>query len=161
MPTFTWWIDEPLLKGSSNPTDEDLESLRAQGFSVAVSLLDDSKQPPQYDERIAEDCGWLIHSIPIAENNAPSLEQIRDFMTRLTGLLEGTKVLVFCESGIGRTACMAAAYWITRGLTSSAAIRRISEACSASDWVTPERQRVLEDYEAQRNAGTKQPDSSG
>jgi protein-tyrosine phosphatase len=133
--------------GSSNPCDEDLGKLRVQGFSVAVSLLEESQQPPRYDRKPAEDFGWSIHSIPIAENSAPSLEQIRDFMTRLTSLPDGTKVLVFCESGIGRTACMAAAYWIAKGLTSTAAIRRISEACSASDWVTAEWQRVLHEYE--------------
>jgi protein-tyrosine phosphatase len=67
-------------------------------------------------------------------------------MTRLSGLPDGTKVLVFCESGIGRTACMAAAYWAVQGLTSSKAIARVSEACSATDRVTPERRRVLEEY---------------
>jgi hypothetical protein len=39
--TFTWWIDEPVLKGSGNPTDEDLAELRAQGFATAVSLLEE------------------------------------------------------------------------------------------------------------------------
>jgi hypothetical protein len=38
--TFTWWIDEPVLKGSSNPKDEDLAELRAQGFATAVSMLE-------------------------------------------------------------------------------------------------------------------------
>jgi protein-tyrosine phosphatase len=87
------------------------------------------------------------YSIPIEENHAPSLEQIRDFVTWLTGLAEGTKVLVFCESGKGRTACMGAAYWITNGLTASAAITRISESCAASDWATPDRQQVLSECE--------------
>jgi hypothetical protein len=32
--TFTWWIDEPVLKGSANPTDEDLTHLRAQDFTT-------------------------------------------------------------------------------------------------------------------------------
>jgi protein-tyrosine phosphatase len=159
--TFTWWIDEPLVRGCSNPGDKDLAHLRGQGFSVGISLLEKNKQPPRYDKKTANDSGWSIHSIPIPENHAPSLEQIRDFMTRLTSLPNGTKVLVFCESGKGRTACMAAAYWITKGLTSSKAIARVSEACSTSDWVTPERQHVLEEYEAERNAGTKRPESSG
>jgi hypothetical protein len=42
---------------------------------------------------------------------------------------------------------MGAAYWITKGLTASEAISRISEACSAMDWVTLERQRVLDEYD--------------
>ena len=62
-------------------------------------------------------------------------------------------MLVFCESGKGRTACMGAAYWIAKGLTASRAIARVSEACSASDWVTPERYQVLTEYE--RSHGKK------
>jgi len=49
MPTCTWWIDEPLVIASSNPSDEELVRFRAQGFSVAVSLLEENKQPLRYD----------------------------------------------------------------------------------------------------------------
>ena len=99
MKAFAWWIDEPLVKGSGNPSDEDLVRLRAQGFTIAVSLLEENKQAPTYKLKTAVDAGRSIHSIPIAENQAPSLEQIRDFVAMLPGLPKGTKVLVFCESG--------------------------------------------------------------
>jgi hypothetical protein len=79
MTAFAWWIDEPLVMGSSNPDDEDLEHLRAQGFNVAVSLLVESQQPPRYDKKSEEHSGWSIYSIPVEEDHAPSLEQIRDF----------------------------------------------------------------------------------
>ena len=102
MSTLTWWINEPVVMGFSNPTDEDLVRLRADGTSVAVSLLEESKQPPRYDKESAQFAGWSIHSIPIAENQAPSLDQIREFTARLAAMPEGTKVLVFCESGLGR-----------------------------------------------------------
>jgi protein-tyrosine phosphatase len=151
MSTFMWWIDEPSVKGSRNPSDADLRGLRAQGFSVAVSLLEESKQPPSYDKKSAEGNGWSIHSIPIAENLAPSLEQIRDFVMRLTRLLKGTKVLVFCQSGRGRTACMGAAYWIAKGLTASVAIDLMSERCGDTKWPTPERCQVLGEYERSMN----------
>jgi protein-tyrosine phosphatase len=147
MTAFSWWIDEPLVKGSGNPSDEDLAQLRAQGFSVAVSLLEESKQPPRYDPKSAQAARWPIHSIPIEEGRAPSLDQIREFVARLEGLPLGTKVLVFCESGNGRTACMGAAYWIAKGVTASAAIARMSEACLDKCWVTPERRDVLHKYE--------------
>jgi len=146
MPTFRWWIDEPLIRGSANPTDGDLQALRAQGFSIAVSLLEQSKQAPRYDKQSAPAAGWSIHSIPIEEGAAPSLEQVREFMVLLESLPPETKVLVFCESGKGRTACMGAAYLIAKGLTASAAITRISEACRATDWVTTDRRHVLDDY---------------
>jgi hypothetical protein len=53
MPTFNWWIDDPLIKGSGNPTDDDLLKLHAQGFRHAVCLLEEDKQPPRYDKHSA------------------------------------------------------------------------------------------------------------
>src|SRR5439155_1911801 len=122
-----WWIDEPLVMGCSNPTDKDLVRLHAQGFSAAVSLLEESEDPPRYDKKSAEAAGWSIHSIPIKESHAPSLEQIRDITACLAELPQGTKVLVFCESGKGRTAFMGAVYWCMKGLTASEAITRVSK----------------------------------
>jgi protein-tyrosine phosphatase len=61
-------------------------------------------------------------------------------------------VLVFCESGLARTAFMGAAYWMTKGLTSRDAIARVSEGCGATDWATPERQQVLAEYERSMKA---------
>jgi hypothetical protein len=42
---------------------------------------------------------------------------------------------------------LGAAYWIMKGLTASDAIAGVSEACRATDWVTADRRRVLDDYE--------------
>ena len=38
----TWWIDNPHLLGSPNPTLADLEQLRRDGFEVLISLLKDA-----------------------------------------------------------------------------------------------------------------------
>ena len=81
MPTFTWWIDEPQLKGSANPTDEDLAELRVQGFATALSLLEEDEQPARYDKASARGAGWSIDSIPVEEGLAPSLDQIRESQT--------------------------------------------------------------------------------
>lgn len=156
MPTCTWWIDEPLVLASSNPGDEELERLRARGFSVAVSLLEESKQPPRYDRSSAALAGWSSHSIPSEEGGAPSLDQVCEFTARLTGLPEGTKVLVHCESGLGRSAFMGAAYWIAKGLTAREAIAYVTRASASADWSTGERARRLHQYEKlQRDGGTK------
>jgi protein tyrosine phosphatase (PTP) superfamily phosphohydrolase (DUF442 family) len=101
MPTFTWWIDEPLIRGSANPTNEDLQALRAQGFTIAVSLLEESEQPPKYEKESAVHAGWSIYSIPIEEGAAPSLEQIREFVNLLETLPDDTKVLVFLRERAG------------------------------------------------------------
>jgi len=72
-------------------------------------------------------------------------------MARVSGSPEGTKLLVFCQSGRGRTACMGAAYWIAKGLTASAAIDLMSERCGDTKWPTPERCQVLGEYERSMN----------
>src|SRR5262249_14892991 len=143
-----------LIKGSGNPTDHDLLKLHAQGFRHAVCFLEEDKELPRYDKHSAETRGWFFYSIPIEEGRAPLLDQIREFTTQLTALREGTKALVFCESGKGRTACMAAVYWIMKGHTASEAITRVSEATSAIDWLTADRKQVLSEYKKlQRGAG--------
>ena len=147
MPRFRWWIDEPVIRGSANPTDRDLQPIRAEGFTIAVSLLVESVQPPRYDKQSALTAGWTIYSIPIEEGAAPSLEQIREFMNLLETLPDETKVLVFCESGQGRTAFMGAAYWVDKGFSANDAIVRMSGACAALDWATAERRRLLEEFE--------------
>jgi len=147
MAAFTWWIDEPRVKGSANPTDEDLAQFCAQGFATAVSLLEEDKQPARYNRQAALSVGWTIYSIPIPENQAPSIEQIHEFMARLNDAPDGAKIVVFCQSGKGRTACMGAAHWIAQGLRASAAIDRMSKRCLDNEWPTPSRRHVLGEYE--------------
>jgi protein-tyrosine phosphatase len=108
-------------------------------------LLEENKQPPRYDKKSAADADWSIYSIPIEEGRAASLDPIRDFAARLSELPAGTKVLVFCESGRGRTAMMGVVYWIMKGLTASQAITRVQQAMS--DWLTEERKQILARYE--------------
>lgn len=153
----TWWIDEPLVLGSRNPSDQELARLREQGFSVLVSLLDDKKQPPRYDVEAEARAGWSRHSIPVEDFHPPSLEQLRDFKLLFESVPQGTKVLVHCEGGSGRTGSMAAAYWITRGLTATEAIARVRQARPGAI-ETCEQEKVLYQYaELPRAAAVNKP----
>jgi protein tyrosine/serine phosphatase len=51
-----------------------------------------------------------------------------------------------CESGLDRTAFMAAAYWIAAGLAADTAIARVRKAASDGGWITPLRENVLRHY---------------
>jgi protein-tyrosine phosphatase len=146
MPTYSWWIDEPQVKASSDPSDEDLARLRAQGFSVAVSLLEEKAQPPRYDKKSAALAGWVIWSMPIEEGGTPSLDQLSEFTARMRALPEGTKVLVHCESGLGRSAFMGAVYWVAKGLPASEAVARVRPPGLEADWLTPQREHLLSEY---------------
>lgn len=141
----TWWIDEPFLLGSSNPTDEELGSLRDQGFTILVSLLDQSKQPPRYDVSAVAVAGWSCHSLSIQDYHPPSLEQLRDFNALLEAAPPGARVLVHCEGGAGRTGTMAAAYWIKKGLTATEAIAQVRKV-KHNAVETCEQEKVLYQY---------------
>jgi protein-tyrosine phosphatase len=126
----TWWINQPLVMAASNPPGEDLAELRADGFSVIFSFLDEQKQPPKYDKESAGAAGWIIYSIPIEEGNVPSFDQLAEFITCVQALPREVKIVMHCESGLGRTAFMAAAYWIANQLTANEAIARMRQAAS-------------------------------
>jgi protein-tyrosine phosphatase len=147
---FAWWIDEKRLKACGNPSDEDLAQLRSHGFSVGISLLDESSSHRTTTSSQPSLPSGRYTPFPFPKH-APSIEQIHQFMARLTESPEGTKIVVFCESGQGRTACMGAAYWIAQGLQAHAAIERMSKRCLDSEWPTPERRRILEEYERIRS----------
>ena len=57
-----------------------------------------------------------------------------------------------CESGLGRTAFMAAAYWIANGLTATEAIDRVKRSASDDGWNTPQRKSILRKYDQKTNA---------
>jgi protein-tyrosine phosphatase len=153
MLAHTWWIDKPSVLASSNPSDEDLARHRTSGFSVLVSLLDEKRQPPRYDQHLAALAGWAIYPFPIEEGGADSLDQIAEFTARLRHFPEGTKILVHCESGLGRSAFMGAVYWIAKGLKANEAIARVGEAGIEQDWLTEQRKNLLHEYEIRSNAG--------
>ena len=71
----TWWIDEPYLLGSRNPSDTDLERLKVDGFTVIVSLLRENEQAPRYDIARARGLGYVRHNIPVQDFSAPTLDR--------------------------------------------------------------------------------------
>ena len=121
----TWWIDEPILLGSSNPSDADLESLRRSEFSVLVCLLDLQEQTLQYNVDRAKSAGWEWHNIPVRDFKAPSVAQLREFVSLVKTSLPTKRVLVHCQGGSGRTGTAAAAYWIAKGLAVSEAVAQV------------------------------------
>src|SRR5690242_18756374 len=122
-----WWIDEPHLLGSGNLSDADLAQLRADGFSVILCLLDLSEQQTGYDQASAAQSGWEWHNVPVRDFAAPTIEQLEQCVTLLSGLLPYKKVVVHCRGGIGRTGTIAAAYWMAKGLSSESPIANVRE----------------------------------
>ena len=140
-----WWIDEPIVLGSSNPSTEDLETLRGRGFEVLVSLLREQEQSPRYDVARVLALGYVRHNIPVRDFHPPSLVQLEEFVDLMSRLRAKSKVVVHCQGGIGRTGTFAAAYWIAKGVPAAEAVSRIRKA-RPSAVETPEQVAALEEF---------------
>lgn len=139
----SWWIDEPLVLGSSNPTTEQLKELHEEGFRSIISLLDETEQSPHYNIEELEGMGFRRYSIPLRDFSAPSLDDFKAFLEAV----DRGKVLVHCYAGIGRTGTMAAAYWINRGLSVNQAMKKVRKS-NASFIPTDEQEGSLYELEA-------------
>lgn len=121
----SWWIDEPLVLGSSNPTTGQLEKLYQEGFRSVISLLDEGEQSPAYDVEEVKAIGFERYSISLRDFSAPGLADFKAFLEAVHRALSQGKVLIHCQAGLGRTGTMAAAYWIDKGLSVNEAIKRV------------------------------------
>lgn len=140
-----WWIDHPQVLGSDNPTTADLQRLRREGFEVLISLLQEEEQATNYDVADAREMGFVRHSIPVRDFNPPTVEQLLDFIGIIEALTKGTKVIIHCQAGIGRTGTFAAAYCIAKGMATADAIALVRKA----RWhaiETSEQEAVLEQF---------------
>jgi atypical dual specificity phosphatase len=123
-----WWIEEPILLGSSNPTNRELEDLYQEGFRTIISLLDEHEQRPDYDIKTIEEEGFKRYSIPVTDFTAPTLFDFQKFLDIVNRSSRQGKILVHCQGGTGRTGTMAAAYWIKKGLSANEAIKKIRKS---------------------------------
>ena len=124
----SWWIDEPLVRGTGNPTTDQLRDWYAEGFRTVISFLDEAYQSPGYDVATVQSMGYERYNIPIADFEPPTLSQFFEFRAIMARVLARGKVVLHCQAGLGRTGTLAAAHWIDKGLSAAQAIQRVRAA---------------------------------
>ena len=123
-----WWIDKDKVLGSNNPTQTELKKLRKKGFGVIISLLNEKKELPNYDVKVAEAEGFRRYNIPIEDFGEPSPKQFEEIIRIVKETPPSTKICIHCAGGLGRTGTAGAAYWIEKGLSADEAIKRIRKS---------------------------------
>jgi len=120
----------------------DFEFLKDNGFEAIVSL---SEFP--LSEVLIEEFGFTVKHIPVRDFEAPTLEQVEDFVAFAENARsEGKKLVVHCDAGIGRTGTMLACYLVSKGYNAADAIEEV-RAKRPGSLETIEQEEVVLKYE--------------
>ena len=149
------WVKEGTLSASSRMfADEDVRWLLDEKNIKALVCLMES---PLYREAALR-IGLEYRHIPIEDYQAPTNAQGDEFVEFVEHMESlGKPVNVFCDAGLGRTGCMSAIYFISKGYGAEEAVGKVREAHPFTIDGTKQMNAIqeYEDYLARKREGKK------
>lgn len=148
---FSWVIpNEVAGMGRPRPGPADFEFLKDQGVDAIVSL---TERP--LDPMIVDEFGFEYRHIPVVDFDAPSMEQVDDFIRFMLRMkAERKPTVVHCAAGRGRTGTMLACYLVALGRTAEAALREVRKLRPFSV-ETDTQERAVEEFARRYQARKK------
>ena len=121
------WITTELAVGYAPRSHSDLDAIRAQGIAAIVNLCAECYDLADSEKK----AGFEVYFVPVVDEEAPVMEDLEEAVAWIVDRLQfGSKVLVHCRFGIGRTGTLVAAYLMSRGHSLKAAIRKMKHTPS-------------------------------
>ena len=116
------WITDDLAVGYAPMVQPDLEALKQNGIDAIVNLCGEFCDLHE----IQEEAGFNVYYFPVPDECAPdmaAMETAFDWMA--AAISNGSKILVHCRFGVGRTGTFVTAYLMHKGLDMKAAAKAL------------------------------------
>ena len=118
------WITDEIAIGYAPRSISDLDVVKQYGIRAIINLCAEC-----YDlASIEADAGFDVYALPVIDEEAPSLDELLKCLAHMDTLFaSGTKTLIHCRYGIGRTGTLAAAFLLRRGYSLKEALAALSD----------------------------------
>ena len=153
------WVDGPWpgkLALAARPRGgewlhDELANWRREGVHTVFSLLTPEEEQDldlTDEKRETQAQGMTFRSFPIPDRQVPDSEsKLAKTLEKLDKeLASGANVVLHCRQGIGRSGLVAACLFITKGLETKAAVKRLSAARGTHIPETIEQRRSIDHF---------------